>query len=351
MSRADVVLPDGARLRIRPVKPGDRQLVAVGVERLSPESRYRRFFSPVPDLSRHDLDYLTRVDHREHEALLAIDAATGDCVGVARFVRVGEGTAMPALAVIDPWQRRGVGTRLLDRLVERAREEGYTHFRADLMADNVEAIRLFKRLGEATARTSRGLTTLEVALAPADDERAPQGLRALLAGAGAGHIAPARTLWHRVAGRSLHGRSEPQAGARAGAPIVVGTDGSRVAAAAVLSASQLTRVLGSPLHIVSARRLHASRRSQSDVLERAAAAVRGDGLSLELHATVGDPAQALLDVADEVSARLIVVGSPGPASSTADHLGGVGVAVARDAPCDVLIVRPTQAARPRSRAR
>jgi nucleotide-binding universal stress UspA family protein len=330
----EVVLPDGARLQIRPITRGDRARVAAGFEHLSPESRYRRFFSQAAELSEHELDYLTRVDHRDHEALIALDAVTGDTVGVARFVRVDEPTAMPAIAVVDSWQRRGVGSRLLEYLVQRALEEGYERFRADVLADNVDAIRIFTRLGEVRTETARGITTIEVEL-PAGGEAAPRGLRALLAIAGEGRVTPARSLWHRIAKRRADGRDGHIERA---APIVVGTNG-RPAAAAILHAARLARALDSPLHIVYARRLYASRRSQADLLERAAAAVSGDRLTLEVHARRGDPAQALLDVAEEVEAGLLVVGSSGPAGTAAEHLGGVALAVARDAACDVMIVR------------
>ena len=71
-----LVLNDGSTVEVRPVVPADRQLIAEGFERLSPESRYRRFFSPVSRLSSRQLDYLTDVDHHDHEALLAIDEDT-----------------------------------------------------------------------------------------------------------------------------------------------------------------------------------------------------------------------------------------------------------------------------------
>src|SRR3954467_14826565 len=124
-NRADhhttVTLKDGARALIRPITPDDRDALAAGVAGLSPESRYRRFFAPVSELSERDLDYLTRVDHHDHEALLAVDAATGDGVGGARGVRAGPGVPEPPIVVADDWHGRGVGTRLLDALVERAR--------------------------------------------------------------------------------------------------------------------------------------------------------------------------------------------------------------------------------------
>ena len=63
-------LRDGSRVVIRPIEPDDREALAAAFERLSPESRYRRFFAPVSRLSERDLDYLTCVDHHDHEALV-----------------------------------------------------------------------------------------------------------------------------------------------------------------------------------------------------------------------------------------------------------------------------------------
>ena len=80
-------LRDGSRVAIRPVEPDDREMLAEGFGRLSPESRYRRFFTPLPELSERQLNYLTRLDHHDHEALVTVDPVTGECVGVARFVR------------------------------------------------------------------------------------------------------------------------------------------------------------------------------------------------------------------------------------------------------------------------
>jgi GNAT superfamily N-acetyltransferase len=117
-------LRDGARVLVRPIAPDDRAALAAGFARLSPESRFRRFLSPKKQLTEDDLDVLTRVDHHDHEALVALEADTGEGIGVARFVRTGPDRAEPAVVVADDWQGRGVGTLLLDLLAERAWEEG-----------------------------------------------------------------------------------------------------------------------------------------------------------------------------------------------------------------------------------
>ena len=149
-------LRDGAELDIRQVRPDDKRLIAEGIERLSPESRYRRFFRPLDRLSERDLAYLTEIDHTDHEALAAIDPEAGELVGVARYVRGAEPhLAEVSVVVGDPWQRRGVATALLEHLVERARAAGITHFVALVMDENTDAIRLFEHRAPVHARPRR----------------------------------------------------------------------------------------------------------------------------------------------------------------------------------------------------
>jgi RimJ/RimL family protein N-acetyltransferase len=151
-----VTTSGGVELSIRQVRPDDTRLIAEGIERLSPESRYRRFFRPLDRLSERDLVYLTEIDHTDHEALVAIDPETGALVGVARYVRGAEPhLAEVSVAVGDPWQHRGVATALLERLVERAREAQITHFVALVLDENVEAIKLFEHLVPGHARPRR----------------------------------------------------------------------------------------------------------------------------------------------------------------------------------------------------
>ena len=140
-----VVTTAGLRLLVRPIEPGDKPLLSDGFARLSARSRYRRFFRPVDRLTDRDLSYLTEVDHRDHEALIALHPETGQLIGVARYVRSGEPDyAEVSVVVGDPWQRHGVATALLERLVERARAAGVTHFVALVMDENKEALKLFE---------------------------------------------------------------------------------------------------------------------------------------------------------------------------------------------------------------
>jgi GNAT superfamily N-acetyltransferase len=193
-----VALRDGASIQIRPIRPEDREGLAAGFARLSAESRYRRFFTGTAQLTDRDLDYLVHVDHRDHEALLAIDPASRDGVGVARYVRTGPDTAEPAVVVADDWQGRGVGEALLRRLVERARAEGIRRFEAPVLAGNTDAIRAFERLGGIVVASERGEVTLLIEL---PDRRPHRQWQRLLPHFAAGVLEP-RTLLARLRPRS-----------------------------------------------------------------------------------------------------------------------------------------------------
>src|SRR5262245_20451231 len=130
---------DGRRVLIRPVTSSDKRLLRRGFERLAGESRYRRFRAPMLYLSDELIGYLTEVDHHELEALVAIDEETHEGVGIARYVRGDRAdTAEVALAVVDHWQGKGIGTLLLDALAARARDEGIARFTALMLAANDE---------------------------------------------------------------------------------------------------------------------------------------------------------------------------------------------------------------------
>jgi len=191
-----VPLRDGSRIEIRAIRGEDRDALRAGFEQLSAESRYRRFFGPMPELSARDLDYLTEVDHHDHEALVAADLETGEGVGVARFVRTGDAVAEPAMVVLDEWQGRGVGLALLEALVARARAEGVTRFEAPVLATNTDAIRLLERLGETTKQRSGREVQLTIEL-PAPGVVDPRW-RTLLSTFASGALQPGRTLLERL---------------------------------------------------------------------------------------------------------------------------------------------------------
>ncbi|MHB1538520.1 MAG: universal stress protein [Solirubrobacteraceae bacterium] len=143
--------------------------------------------------------------------------------------------------------------------------------------------------------------------------------------------------------------------------IVVGTDGSETAEAAVGEALALARAVGARLDIVSAYepipepRLTGERRQAPEdlqwaigargevdaTLEAAAAPARQAGVEVRVFPRQGDPADAILDVAEEVEADLVVVGNKGMTGAKRFLLGSVPNKVSHHAPCSVLIVRTT----------
>ena len=143
--------------------------------------------------------------------------------------------------------------------------------------------------------------------------------------------------------------------------IVVGTDGSETATSAVKQAVDLAKEIGAKLELVSAyepvsdQRLREERTEVPDdlqwmvnpredvdhTLSAAAELAKGAGVDVEIFARQGDPADAILDVAEEKNADLIVVGNKGMTGAKRFLLGSVPNKVSHHAPCSVMIIRTT----------
>jgi nucleotide-binding universal stress UspA family protein len=143
--------------------------------------------------------------------------------------------------------------------------------------------------------------------------------------------------------------------------IVVGTDGSDTAKEAVRQATELAKAMGAAMHLVSAYepvpegRLRQERQQVPDdlqwmvnpredvnaTLEEAAKAIGEEGVKVETYAREGDPADAILDVAEETKSELIVVGNKGMTGAARFLLGSVPNKVSHHAPCSVMIIRTT----------
>ena len=156
-------------LLFRHIRPDDNGRLAAGLERMSPESRRRRFLMPKPRFSSSELRYLTEIDGFDHVAIVAVSASDPDVFyGVARFVRLSEDptTAEAAIVVADPLQGKGLGRELGRRLADEARELGVERFTASMLGDNEAAHRLFRSISERlTEHTGSGVREIVAELA------------------------------------------------------------------------------------------------------------------------------------------------------------------------------------------
>ena len=146
LPRADLVeLDDGSAVAIRPIEPADAYALLRMFDRLSPESIYHRFFSPMPRPRRAALLHLAGLDHELHDALVATTGS--EIVAVARYdARPAETDAEVAVIVDDEWQDRGLGTRLLHRLARVGARRGLVAFRATVLGENRRALPFLRRL-------------------------------------------------------------------------------------------------------------------------------------------------------------------------------------------------------------
>jgi GNAT superfamily N-acetyltransferase len=166
-----LVLRDGTRIKIRPLEPSDREALARGFARLSPASRRLRFFTTIEALSASQLDYLTNVDHENHDAVAAVlvdeRGEEGEGVGVGRWIRLSDEPtkAEIAVTVLDEYQGRGVGTLLLGKLAERAMERGVETLFARVLWTNVGWLDSLRSVGARIEPDEPGVARIEFDLA------------------------------------------------------------------------------------------------------------------------------------------------------------------------------------------
>ncbi|MCA1982604.1 bifunctional acetate--CoA ligase family protein/GNAT family N-acetyltransferase [Nocardioides nematodiphilus] len=146
---ADVLLRDGRTAHIRPVEPGDKELLVEFYARVSDESKYYRFFSPMPVLSDKDVHRFTEVDYVDRVAFVL--TLRGRMIAIGRYDVVKPGRAEVAFLVEDAYQGRGIGQVLLEHLAQAARERGISKFVAEVLPDNSRMIQTFRDAGYKVA--------------------------------------------------------------------------------------------------------------------------------------------------------------------------------------------------------
>jgi RimJ/RimL family protein N-acetyltransferase len=181
-----IVLRDGSHVLVRQVQSADAPLLADGFARLSAASRWMRFLTPKKELSPAELSYFTDLDHHDHEALGALDNGDGRGAGIARFIRHADDpyAADIAVTIVDDWQGRGLGSELLARLSDRARQEGIRRFTALVAAENVAMAGLLRNACASLVRRDSSTREYEIALVPSEEQDRPAGLELLSLPAG-----------------------------------------------------------------------------------------------------------------------------------------------------------------------
>ncbi len=153
-------------VRLRPLQRGDRASLLEIFAGLGARSREQRFLTPKTRLTEAELRHLTAVDHHDHVAVLAVTAEDERPVGIARFIRDSRhrDSADVAVAVVDAWQARGIGTLLTDDLARRAVEVGIRRFTLLTAYDN-QAVRRLADHGRQVTLVDLYSGTAELAVA------------------------------------------------------------------------------------------------------------------------------------------------------------------------------------------
>ena len=154
----DVILRDGSTLRLRPPARGDADAILDFFRALSEQSLYMRFHG-FPSLGPEVVEQVLDSDWAERGALLGslVDDGTERVVALANYARLRDpSVAEAAFAVADGYQRRGVGTRLVEQLAARAARHGIERFVAEVLPDNRRMLGVFEALGFELTRELAG---------------------------------------------------------------------------------------------------------------------------------------------------------------------------------------------------
>jgi RimJ/RimL family protein N-acetyltransferase len=148
-------LRGGRPVEIRALRPADRAELLAAVDRSSPQSLYRRFFSPKRVFTEQEVAYFLNVDFVNHVALVAVvdEGCRPLIVGGGRYVVIRPGRAELAFAVVDQYQGQGIGAALMRHLAAIAREGGLVELVAEVLPDNLSMLRVFEKSGLRLATT------------------------------------------------------------------------------------------------------------------------------------------------------------------------------------------------------
>ncbi len=174
---SDWLLEDGTPALLRPMRPEDEPLVSEFLSKCSEETIYFRYFHLIKRWTHEMLIRFTQNDYDRELGLMAIGQPPGpeEMLGVGRLVMAADrSTAEFALIVADPWQGKGLGEKLIERVIEVARENGVQVLWGEVLAENVPMLSLVKKMGFAIGAREDGVRRVEMHIA-AGPEGTPEG--------------------------------------------------------------------------------------------------------------------------------------------------------------------------------
>jgi acyl-CoA synthetase (NDP forming)/RimJ/RimL family protein N-acetyltransferase len=168
---ADVLLRDGRTAHLRPISSADSELLVEFYAKVSDQSKYYRFFAPMPNLSERDVERFTHVDYDQRVAFVLTVA--DKILAVGRYDVIGDepgdSRAEVAFLVQDEHQGRGMGQILLEHLAQAARERGVKRFVAEVLPENRRMIQVFREQGyQVKGGWDEGVMHLEFDIDPTD---------------------------------------------------------------------------------------------------------------------------------------------------------------------------------------
>jgi acetyl coenzyme A synthetase (ADP forming)-like protein len=215
---ADALLRDGTSIHLRAIRPDDKERLQAHFHGLGFDSVRFRFLGAKKDLTPQELRYFTELDFSRHVGLVATRRHDGaeEFIGVGRYICAEEDArrAEFALAVVDAWQGRGVGTLLMEHLGRIAAAEGVERFEAEILASNRKMFDVVKALGFRIGEHTRaGVVHAWFPIEPTDEV-----------------VRASDERWLRAASESVHALLHPRSVAVVGASREPGSIGAALVA-------------------------------------------------------------------------------------------------------------------------
>jgi acetyltransferase len=171
----ELLLRDGTRLLVRPIRPEDAEAERRFVARLSPQTLYMRLHAPARELSVEQLMRFTQIDYDREMALVAVDGQSdGEIRAIVRYTRLADGeNAEFAVTVEDSWQGRGLGSAMMQAIEQCAHDRNLAGMFGYVLSENEAMYRLMAARGYSARRDEEDSRVIRFELRLRDDAAAP----------------------------------------------------------------------------------------------------------------------------------------------------------------------------------